>query len=175
MKLYLSSPRAFNSTFHNAHGQAIYKSRTSSSAFGRTTTVSRIIRNEVLSDYSMRDIFGHLAQIEWKPFASSILRLHGREMRTRSFFRKEGWGICGRDRVFAAPDGRQYRWKLGTAIPELREHDDRQTLVARFNPGGKSSFFSSQMPSLEILPIGEHNADTILVSLIYIDKLREDD
>ncbi|KAF5379133.1 hypothetical protein D9615_005855 [Tricholomella constricta] len=193
MQLYLSGPRAFHSTYHDANGQAIYKVRTSSQVFGRTTTVSRILRNEILYDHSMRDIFGHLAQIEWKSFRSSILRFYGREMRTRSFFKKQGWGWHGCDRVFAAPDGREYRWKLGTAAPEagildltlylmanpylsqLRSHNEKQTLVARFNPGGNSCFFSARSPFLEILPAGEHIADAIVVSFVYIEKLREDE
>lgn len=96
-------------------------------------------------------------------------------MSTRSFFKKEGWGWRGSDRVFMAPDGRQYRWKLGTMAPELRAHNHAQTLVARFHPGGKTCFFSSRSPFLEILPAGEHIADAILISFVYIEKLHEDD
>ncbi|KAG5637027.1 hypothetical protein H0H81_006062 [Sphagnurus paluster] len=175
MYLYLSGPHAFNTTFHDTYGQAIYKVRTSSKMFGRTTTVCRILRNEILCDYSMRDIFGHLAQIEWKSFRSSVLRFRGCEMATRSFFKRHSWGLRGSDRLFAAPDGCKYRWCLDTAAPELRAHDEKQTLVARFHPGGNNCFFSAKSPFLEILPAGEHIADLILVSFVYIEKLREDD
>ncbi|GLB42116.1 hypothetical protein LshimejAT787_1101310 [Lyophyllum shimeji] len=175
MRLYLSNTSPFNSTFHTADGQAIYKVRTSSKTFGRTTTIYRILQNDAVFDCTMRDIFGHLAQIEWKSLRSSRIRFRGRELRTRSVFKKKGWGWRGSDRVFIAPDGRQYRWKLGTASPELRILNDTQALVARFHPGGKTCFFPSRSPFLEILPAGEHIADAILVSFVYIEKLREDE
>lgn len=73
MHLYLSGNSAINSTFHTADGQAIYKVRTTSTAFGRTTTICRILRNDALFDYTMRDKFGHLAQIEWKSLLNTTV------------------------------------------------------------------------------------------------------
>ncbi|KAF8068830.1 hypothetical protein FPV67DRAFT_1414503 [Lyophyllum atratum] len=175
MQLYLSGASPFNSTFHSPDGQAIYKVQTSSKTFGRTTTICRILQNDALFNTTMRDTFGHLAQIEWKTLRSSVLRFHGREMRTRSFFKKEGWGWRGSDRVFVAPDGRQYRWKLGTMAPELTAHNATQTPIARFHPRGQTCFSPSRSPFLEILSAGEHIADAILVSFVYIEKLREDE
>ncbi|RDB30110.1 hypothetical protein Hypma_013945 [Hypsizygus marmoreus] len=181
MHLYLSSASPMNTVFRNEVGQALYRVRTPSRVFGRTTTISRIVPNntstraEKCGRFEMHDVFGHLAQIEWKSFRSSRLRFQDREMKTRAFFRKQGFGCRGRNRVFVAPDGREYKWKLNSRPPELRTNDERQTLVARFHLWRHPYFSSPPTPSLEILPAGEHIADMILVSFIYIERLRQDE
>lgn len=103
MYLYLSNSSPLNSIYTNAEGQALFKVRTPSNFFGRTTAVSRVVsnfssrsENVTRRDYSLHDRFGQVAQFEWKFFRSSQLRFKGREVKTRAFFKKQGWGWHGR-------------------------------------------------------------------------------
>ena len=97
IRLHLSGTSPTNSTFHDAEGQALYKAQTSSRIFGRTTTICRIVPNHPNGGGNrMRDVFGHIAKFEWKSFRSSRMRFRGREFKTRTFFRKQGWSRHGR-------------------------------------------------------------------------------
>ncbi|KAG6837093.1 hypothetical protein H0H93_014985 [Arthromyces matolae] len=161
MRLYILGTKAWNSKFCAENGDTIYETRSPKKLFGRTTTVSRI-----------DDRYGHskslgksyLAQFAWKTFRSGRLRFDNKEVRTRSFFKKQGWGLHGRDRVFEIGDY-QFRWKLGSGVPE--------TVVARYHPMTLSTRASK--PYLEILPGWKNFADDIVVSFVYIEKLVEDD
>jgi len=182
MQLFLSNPSPINCTYTNSEGQALYSVRTPSRIFGRMTAICRV-SNDLCGrddkypgyDCSVRDGFKHLANFEWKSFRSSRLRFGEREFKTRSFFRKEGWGWHGRHRVFAGPDGREYKWKLNSTSPELNVNDGAETPVARYHSGRSGLFSKPQDACLEICPAGEHMVDAILVTFIYIEKLREDE
>jgi hypothetical protein len=49
-----------------------------------------------------------------------------------------------------------------------------KTVVARYHSGQSIPFRKPRSAYLEILPAGECIVDTILVTFIYIEKLRED-
>ncbi|KAF9467770.1 hypothetical protein BDZ94DRAFT_1247646 [Collybia nuda] len=184
MHLYLSNASPINSIYANADGQALYKVRTPSRLFGRTTAICSIIEGgvparteqDIYQNGATQDRFGQLAKFEWKSFRSSKIRFtsRGREVKTRSFFKKQGMGWHGRSRAFVAPDGREYRWRL-SANPELHLNDETKAPVARFHSGRSGAFCKPQSACLEILPAGEHIIDTILVTFIYVEKLREDE
>jgi hypothetical protein len=76
-----------------------------------------------------------------------------------------------------APDGREYMWKLGPTAPHLYLNDEHKTPVAKFHlpclrwfrrPGAKSCAW------MEIFPEGEHLVDVILLTFIYVEKIRKD-
>ncbi|KAG6916955.1 hypothetical protein DXG01_004504 [Tephrocybe rancida] len=166
MRLYINGKTAWNSTFSAENGDAVYVAQSPKRIFGRTTNIDRVAPD--LGYPSGSNEACHIAQFAWKTFFSARLRIHNKEVRTRSFFKKKGWHLHGRDRVFEI-EGCKYRWMLGTGVPELRLHDKCKTLVARYHPRVHGK------PFLEILPGWKGIADDIVVSFIYIEKLVEDD
>ncbi|KAG6811299.1 hypothetical protein H0H92_008094 [Tricholoma furcatifolium] len=166
MRIYISGNRAWNSTFFSEDGDALYQASSPKKMFGRTTTIHRV---DCRSDK-------YVAQFTWKTFQSAKLRFRDKEVRTRSFFRKKGWSLYGRDRVFEV-NGCQFRWMLGSGIPELRLSKDPKVLVARYYPKGRQEFFTAKTsePYLEIMSGWKGIQDEIVMSFIYIEKLVEDD
>ena len=96
-----------------------------------------------------------------------------------------------RDRIFTAPDGREYRWVLGLAaavraisyltcpivrvlsLHQLYLNDEAETPVARFHTRRLGIFRKARQAFLEIFPAGEHIIDTIVVTFVYIEKVRK--
>jgi len=92
-------------------------------------------------------------------------------------------------RVFTGPDGREYKWLLNAAGPEvnciiyvvlllslrryqLRLNNGSKTVVARYH---SDTFRKSRGAYLDISPAGERIVDMILVTFIYIERLRKDE
>lgn len=100
MNLNLSEGSPLNSTFYNDAGQVIYRVETPSGLGSRTSTITRVIPNNVEPkkgrEVNMQDRFGFLAQVEHNPISSSVLRFPGGEIPTKEYFRREGWGWYGR-------------------------------------------------------------------------------
>lgn len=101
MYLYLSERSPLNSIYTNEDGQVMYKVVTPLAATSRTSTISCVLPNDLPvkgdnTEADTKDRFGHLAQIEHKVVASSILRFGGNEVEAKDYFRKEGWGVYGR-------------------------------------------------------------------------------
>ena len=67
-----------------------------------------------------------------------------------------------------------YFWAPLTAR-QLSLDDSTQALVARYHTGQKNILSGSQLPMLEVFRLGEHIMDLILVTLVYIEKLRDDE
>ncbi|KAJ4471132.1 hypothetical protein C8J55DRAFT_435669 [Lentinula edodes] len=78
-----------------------------------------------------------------------------------------------RHRIFTGPDGKEYKWVLGFYTPELILNDGSNTPVARFHRR-KFILWNTPPGYLEILPSGVDMIDTILITFIYIEKLRKD-
>ncbi|KAG5341354.1 hypothetical protein C0989_011233 [Termitomyces sp. Mn162] len=168
MRIYISGKEAWNSTFCAENGDVIYETLSPRKIFGRTTTINRI------EDRNGHEMSSNLAQFAWKTFRSARLQFRNKEVRTRSFFKKKGWGMHGRDRVFEL-DGYQFRWKLGSG--ELRLNNRPHMLVARYYPEGKRGSLTSKAskPFLEIMSGWKNFTDDIIVSFVYIEKLVEDE
>ncbi|KAF5387170.1 hypothetical protein D9615_002093 [Tricholomella constricta] len=189
MHLYLSTRSPLNSVFSTAEGQALYKVETPMAAGTRTSTISCIVPNDIPQHHSahtvsMQNRFGHLAQVEHNVISSSILRFGGNEFATKDYFRKVGWGpLCrarfeklwvDRHRVFTGPDGREYKWELLSYNSQLVTNDDKKTLVARFHRASLGIIGKARPASFEISPTGEHMVQDILITFIYIEKIRKD-
>jgi len=174
MDLYLTNhANVRNTNFCNAAGQVIYRSITPGSLLSakRLTIVNKIVPNKSPKD--MIDRFTELASIEWHALTPSILTYGGYEMLMKEFMPSKG--ILGQYRVFTAPgDGRSFRWKLGSRRSTLQLNDDSKTLVARSHRSNIGIFTEPRQARLEIFPHFEHLADIILVTYIYVEKLRKD-
>jgi len=177
MRLYLSKRSPLRSVYTNEFGEAIYKVETPLKLSGQTITIARSIPADIPhrdGEAALENRFAHLAQIDWRYIESTKIRFAGNDLDDKTFFRKEGLGWYGlRDRVFTATDGKEYKWFLGARIPELKLNDESKTPVAQFHE--KIGVFKQARPAfLEIFPAGEHMVDEILVTFVYIAKLKED-
>ncbi|KAJ3886205.1 hypothetical protein GG344DRAFT_81940 [Lentinula edodes] len=115
-----------------------------------------------------------VGKIGWALFKSSMITFgKGPEQKADQYFQKESWGFWGRHRVFTGPDRKEYKWVLGFYTPELILNDGSNTPVARFHRR-KFILWNTPPGYLEILPSGVDMIDTILITFIYIEKLRKD-
>ncbi|TFK34267.1 hypothetical protein BDQ12DRAFT_763694 [Crucibulum laeve] len=185
MHLYLSHQEPWNATYTTAEGQVIYKVKTPLRLGTWTATIQRVIPNTELLDSpvgtpsavepNFQDRFGQLGQIEFHNIQSSRIRYQGQDVEASVFFRKSGFGWYGRHRIFTAPDGKEYKWKLGMKAPELVMNDGSKTPIARCHRKKFGILSKAACPaSLEIFPAGKHIADVIVVTFVYIEKLRKD-
>ncbi|KAM6493987.1 hypothetical protein JOM56_010348 [Amanita muscaria] len=133
------------------------------------------IREELNDDdLALKDRFSHLAEIKFHDFTSSILRFGGHEQQTSHFFTSKGFGYYGHNRVFTGPDGLEYQWSLGIRVPELVRLDSVKTPIARFHRRRLGVLKKRRPASLEIFPEGTHMVDLILITFVYIQKIRND-
>ena len=58
---------------------------------------------------------------------------------------------------------------------QLSLNDSTQALVARYYTRQRNILSGSQLPMLEVFRLGEHITDLIIVTLVYIEKLRDDE
>ncbi|KAG5642050.1 hypothetical protein DXG03_003749 [Asterophora parasitica] len=173
MHLYLSTRHHLNSIYSNEEGQALYKVETPSGIASRTSSISYVVPNEG-GDKSMVDRYAHLAQVDHNAVASSVLRFGGIQYETKDYFRKEGWGAQGRNRIFTGPDGREYKWVLQSYDCNLFTNDDAKTPIAAYHQKTYGFFSKAHPASLEIFPGGEHMIKEILITFVYIEKIRKD-
>ncbi|KAF8352176.1 hypothetical protein F5887DRAFT_912733 [Amanita rubescens] len=116
--------------------------------------------------------FAHLAGVKFNRITSSVIRFRGEEYETRKFFTRKEWH--GRHRAFIGPDGLEYLWILGRRVPELVRRDEARTPVARFHRRRLFGKARRAPESLEIFSEGMHMVDFILVTFVYIQKIRND-
>ncbi|KDQ61145.1 hypothetical protein JAAARDRAFT_32149 [Jaapia argillacea MUCL 33604] len=143
------------------HDHPVYKVETPFKWVRPTTTISRYS-----GSYEQE-----MARIHWRFARPSLLVFGGRVFESNTFLKKVG--LLGISRKFQAPDGHEYKW---VATPrwgmKLISNDGSRTLVARLFEG--STFTSKRKSRLEIFPAGIHMMDLIVVTLVYVDKIRRD-
>ncbi|KAG1850830.1 hypothetical protein DFJ58DRAFT_887049 [Suillus subalutaceus] len=163
--LTLSTEHVRNTVITNEQGQIIYKTETPFKLFGvRTTTIQKIKPNDDQVDV--------LGEIEWHIFASSKFRYDGTEVETKVFIPKRG--ILGRKRVCIGPDSRPYRWDLKCKVVVLSRDDASRTEVARFHRATLGIIGRKRKAMLEVSPEVAHMMDTVIMTFIYVEKLRKD-
>ncbi|KAG6810702.1 hypothetical protein H0H92_010665 [Tricholoma furcatifolium] len=123
MHLYLSDRSPLNTILTNADGQVLYKVETPFTLGSRTSTVTRVIPNDIPGNEeepSMQDRYEYFGEVEHNPISSSVLRFGGNQFETNTFFRKAEWAPNGRSRIFTGPDGQEYKWLLQRYTPKAR-------------------------------------------------------
>ncbi|KAG2070039.1 hypothetical protein BDR04DRAFT_1077403 [Suillus decipiens] len=173
--LILSTERVRNTIITNEQGQVLYKTDTSFRLLGaHTTIIQKIKPND--DQYHMRDQFEVLGEIEWHKFTSSKFRTGGTEVETKQFIPKKGLlgRNFGRKRVFIGPDGRPYRWDLKFKVVILSRDDGSQMEVARFHRATRGIIGKKRKAMLEVSPEVAHMMDTVIMTFIYVEKLRRD-
>ncbi|KAG1836859.1 hypothetical protein F4604DRAFT_1660508 [Suillus subluteus] len=171
MQLTLSTEHVRNTIITNEQGQVIYKTETPFQLLGvRTTTIWKVKPND--DQHHMQDRFDVLGEIEWHTFASSKFRCGGTEVETKEFIPKRG--LLGRQRVFIGADSRPYRWDLKSRVVVLSRDDASRTEVARFHRVTLGIIGRKRETMLEVSPEVAHMMDTIIMTFIYVEKLRKD-
>ncbi|THV01016.1 hypothetical protein K435DRAFT_656014 [Dendrothele bispora CBS 962.96] len=116
------------------------------------------------------NVFVYLAQIDWRVKKGNVFRFgDGKEVAATKFLRKDKW----RERVFTASDGAEYKWVLGLTTSELFINTSPATPIAKFH-GRKSGILNPNRvrAHLEIYPAGQHIADEIFLTFVYVEKIR---
>ncbi|KAF9009727.1 hypothetical protein BDQ17DRAFT_1235527 [Cyathus striatus] len=163
MHLYLSSSSPLNSAYSTSDNRLTYHVTSPFQLVSLTSTIERIVPN-----------YQPIAEIDFHKIRSTIIRYQGREISAGDFFTKGILGSLGSHRAFTGPDGKSYVWKFRNNEPELFVNDGSKTPVAHFHRRHRGFFSKSRPASLEIFPVGQHMMDLIIVTFVYIAKLRED-
>ncbi|KAF8552771.1 hypothetical protein OG21DRAFT_1511100 [Imleria badia] len=172
MLLTLSSESVRNTVFTNESGQVLYKTTHPfqfSVTLG-TTTIHKIVPSADPTD--MRDEFEVMGDIEWRLLGSSTFRINGEEMLSNNFLPRHG--MMGRKRTFTGPDGRPYRWDMLFDVVVMSRDDESTTEVARYHRGSLGIIGSKKKPCLEVDPEVVHMLDLIILTFVYVEKLRID-
>ncbi|KAI9463836.1 hypothetical protein HD554DRAFT_2026955 [Boletus coccyginus] len=185
MQLILSSDTSVRNTiFTHESGQVLYKTTHPLFELGMgTTTIYKVKPNDDPTD--MRDQLGVIGEIEWHMIGPSTFRLNGQEMQSNTFLPSHG--ILGRKRTFTGPDGSPYRWDMllslsGTVVVRtptrtiamLSRNDGSRTEVARHHRGSGGIVGPKRKPRLVIDPDVEHMLDLIVLTFVYVEKVRMD-
>ncbi|KAF7966381.1 hypothetical protein HWV62_38903 [Athelia sp. TMB] len=174
MNIYLTNhANVRNTTFTDDFGQVLYKSETPGSILSRNrkTTISKIVPNDSPDD--MADHFTELAIIEWHTIASSVLTYGGVKQSMKEFMPHKG--VLAQNRGFTAPgDGRAFKWKLGMWTCSLILDDGSKTPVAEGHRSNAGVVGSRRQAQLEIFPGFENLVDVILVTFVFVEKLRKE-
>ncbi|KAG2365611.1 hypothetical protein BDR07DRAFT_1607358 [Suillus spraguei] len=169
--LTLSTEHVRNTVITNERGQVVYKTDTTFKLLGaHTTTIQKIRSND--NQYHMHDHFDVLGEIEWHTFGSSKFRSGGTEVKTGKFIPKKC--LRGRKRVFIGPDKRPYRWDLESKVVILSRDDGFRMEVARFHRASLGITERKHKAMLEVSPEVAHMMDTVIMTFIYVEKLRRD-
>ncbi|KAJ6622691.1 hypothetical protein B0H10DRAFT_2012352 [Mycena sp. CBHHK59/15] len=183
MHLILSTPKPINATYRDADSGVVrYKVKTPIKVHDLTTTISRLIDSDVprreqgdSNTEADSGRFGLLAQIAWYMVGPpTVIRFGGREIAPATFFQKENatWYSPG-DRIFTAQDGKEYRWCLTAYTTRLKTNDASATLIAEYRAKSLGLLSKARDPSLQIFPEFAHMVDEIMVTFIYVEKLRK--
>lgn len=165
MKLTFKPPHVRNTVITNEQGHTLYSTSTSFSFDARVTVVKKHVPNEFnIGKVESSEI---LAKIQWHTFASSVIEYDGMNLMTSQFIPTKG--ILGRRRVFQGPDGRTYKWKIGPDECILML-DDME--VARHHPMNHGFKKAGHEAYLEIFSPVEHMVDLVVLTFIYVEKLR---
>ncbi|KAI5989989.1 hypothetical protein EDD15DRAFT_2198335 [Pisolithus albus] len=169
MHLTLSSEGVRNTTMTNENGQVLYKTSTPHRFGTRTTTLHKVEPNTDPDD--MRDHLEAIGEIEWNLMGPSVMRLYGQEMMTNSFIPSHG--VTGRKRTFTGPDGLPYRFWLGIGT-QLSRNDATSQELARSHTRSLGITGPRRDPFLDIDPSLMHMLDMVVLTFIYVEKLRRD-
>lgn len=79
-----------------------------------------------------------------------------------------------RKRTFTGPDSLPYRWDMGFKFVRLSRDDATRQELARFHRRRLGIIGSKRDPSLDVDPSLMHMLDTVVLTFIYVEKLRMD-
>ncbi|EIW84864.1 hypothetical protein CONPUDRAFT_162187 [Coniophora puteana RWD-64-598 SS2] len=119
----------------------------------------------------MCDQFTLFAEIEWHIIQSSKFRFNGQEVTSKEYIpgHKIKW-----NRDFAGPDGRSYTWVGDMYISKLKLNEGSNPLIAKYQRSNKGIIGEKRSAGLEVFEEGYHMLDIIVMTFVYVEKLRKD-
>ncbi|KAJ7242949.1 hypothetical protein C8J57DRAFT_1334768, partial [Mycena rebaudengoi] len=159
-----------NSIYTDESGAPKYKTQTRDwiTSISRTLDID-IPRRQSGSEDNSVDIdneqvrFASIGQIQWRLRKSSVFRFNDKEVVATSFFRTAGWDWYGRNRIFTARDGKEYKWRFTLHGPLLVTNDGSETVVTKFWRDRPTILaMKGRKGILEVPSPFEHLADDIL-------------
>ncbi|KAM6502719.1 hypothetical protein JOM56_002696 [Amanita muscaria] len=181
MRLHFTNRSHLNSAYVNDSGQVMYKVETPNKYFNRVATIKRVLPGDL---YSSSEAAGTSSSedeatndndpIAFNPVVPAILRFGGQEHESTQFFTKKAFGWYGSTRAFTGPDGIEYEWILKREVSELVRVDSERdtTRIAQYQRRQLGVFSKPRPASLEIFSKGMHMIDLIVITFVYIQKLR---
>jgi len=166
MILTLSSESVRNTVFTDERGLPVYKSTTPFRLGTRSTTISRQVSSESRSE----DPIEVMGRIDWRCFGSSIFTIGGQRLESNAFLPRHGF--FGNKRTFTGPDGRRYRWDMNYRDVVLSLDDTSKTEIARYHRATLGIIGKRRSACLEIASDAEHMLDLVVLTFIYVEKLR---
>ncbi|KAJ7748796.1 hypothetical protein DFH07DRAFT_961997 [Mycena maculata] len=186
MRLILSSSKPINATYKDADTKVVqYKVRTPIKVHEVISTITRRIDSDIPRRNSgsgseqgdadaSSDRFGHLAQLCWYIRGPSVMRFGGRDVDPTTFFQKVDVPWYGfPQRIFTAQDGKEYKWYGSRNTTKLKVNDGSDTLVAEYLVESVGLLSKKREPCLEIFPPFEHMVDEIMITFIFVERLRK--
>ncbi|EIW79635.1 hypothetical protein CONPUDRAFT_166370 [Coniophora puteana RWD-64-598 SS2] len=179
--LTISSDDARQTTIVDELTQIEYHIDTPFKWFSRpTTTISKAPCRQQ-DDHSGLNLDSEIiATIEWHALRATVFHIGNRVVSSRNFIPSREH--LSRERHFIGPDMISYFWKLDTGVPslqvegslELYRDDNSDTCIASYKRGEVRVFDTRDPGCLEITPEGEHMIDMIVITFVYVEKLRMD-
>ncbi|KAJ6507173.1 hypothetical protein C8R47DRAFT_1100504 [Mycena vitilis] len=184
MRFILSTHKPINASYRDAEtGVVQYKVRSPIKVHELISTITRRIDTDIPRRNSGSESegegttssarFGLLAQLSWRMRGPSVMRFGGQDIDPATFFRKVRTPWYGYpQRIFTAEDGKQYKWTASPHYTKLKLDDGSDTPVAEY--GCKSVGLLSQRrdPYFKIFPTFEHMVDEIMITFIFVERLR---
>ncbi|KAF9522244.1 hypothetical protein CPB83DRAFT_887643 [Crepidotus variabilis] len=181
MHLYLSSGKAWRGDFATEDGRVLYKTMSPRVSIGggpiSITKLQRESGNSV-------DNYVPLAEIQYYTkirlnklrFKKSTIKIGNTDIAAKDLLKvghTKLWTTGYGERNYDAPDGKQYTWKIGINKCNLFLKDT-ETLVATFH---RKNILSRgvETASLEIFSLGEHMVDEIIITFVYMERLRKEE
>ncbi|KAF9447155.1 hypothetical protein P691DRAFT_707235 [Macrolepiota fuliginosa MF-IS2] len=119
--------------------------------------------------------FAFCAQIDFRTFQPTRFQYDGHDVPVSQYFHRS-WSWRGRDRVFKASDGKEYRWELRARRLEMIRDDGSKERVVRYKRyrPALGPVLKGRPAILEVDPSCEPILDEIMMTFIYCYKLWKD-
>ncbi|KAH7909215.1 hypothetical protein BJ138DRAFT_1155810 [Hygrophoropsis aurantiaca] len=166
MRFTLSSEHVRSTTFTDEHGQVVYKSDTPFGLGSRSTKLHKT------TSHGLRHQSTTVGSIEWHTYSSTILRFDGSKVKTKDFIPSSGF--LKKKRTFVGPDGHSYRWELESRVVVLYLNATPKVEMARFHRRSLGIIGHKREPYLEVSSQVEHILDLVILTFIYVEKIRMD-
>ncbi|KAJ7018486.1 hypothetical protein C8F04DRAFT_382913 [Mycena alexandri] len=182
MRLTLSTAKSINASYSDEAGVVQFKVHTPIRVHKLITKIRRRLdgdipqREQSGSDTETDDNgrFALLATFSWYVIRwKMVIQFGGTEMSPATFWRKEKVGVLNWEYVFTARDRKEYRWYFRRYSSTLKVNDVAATIVAEYKVSSVGVVSKPARPaSLEISPDFEYMVDEIMVTFIYLEKIR---
>ncbi|KIJ58385.1 hypothetical protein HYDPIDRAFT_119577 [Hydnomerulius pinastri MD-312] len=165
MRLTFSHSHCKNTEIFDEQDRQLYTVSTPSEWHEKTTITKHPRHGDRTSEV--------LAEIEWHFFHEDLIKFGGQDLEADTLLEQRNWST---GRYFTGPDGRSYKWKHDPRHCWLKEDVEGSDVeLAKFHPRNAGWNKPEHPPYLEVSDSLEHMLDLIIITFIYVEKLRHDE